>query len=192
MSAWPLKPDLIASYAYMKNVFTPEECKLIIDIGLKKELINATVNATNQQYKPDLRKNKISWLEAEDGLEFMYRKLTDVTLALNNEFFGFDLFGITEKTQFSVYEHIGDGFKLHFDKTYGSVIRKLSLIIQLSDPSEHEGCELKVYTGSIPEVMPKDQGTVIAFPGYVMHEVSPLISGKRYTLVAWLGGPNFK
>jgi PKHD-type hydroxylase len=192
MSAWPLKPDLIASYAYMKNVFTPEECKLIIDIGLKKELINATVNATNQQYKPDLRKNKISWVEAEDGLEFMYRKLTDVTLALNAEFFGFDLYGITEKIQFSVYEHIGDGFKLHFDKTYGSVIRKLSLVVQLSDPSEYRGCELKVYTGSIPEVVPKDQGTVIAFPGYVMHEVTPLISGKRYTLVAWLGGPNFK
>ena len=42
------------------------------------------------------------------------------------------------------------------------------------------------------EAMTKKQGTLIAFPSYTLHEVTPLISGTRYSLVAWLGGPTFK
>lgn len=189
---WNLEVDKVMAFAYMDNVFTDEECEKIIQIGNSKEKYNAEVNNNNQFYNPSVRKNKVSWLEPEDNLYWMYKKLTDVVLNLNPAYFGFDLIGFTEKTQFSEYSEINDGFKMHLDKTFGSVIRKLTLVIQLSDPKDYEGSELILHTSSEPDVMTKKRGSVIAFPAYAMHEVRPLISGKRYSLVCWLGGPNFK
>ena len=35
-------------------------------------------------------------------------------------------------------------------------------------------------------------GTVIIFPSYTHHRVSPVTKGTRYSVVAWYGGPPFK
>jgi PKHD-type hydroxylase len=40
--------------------------------------------------------------------------------------------------------------------------------------------------------MTKKQGTVIVFPSYVLHEVTPITQGTRHSLVAWLAGDPFK
>jgi PKHD-type hydroxylase len=68
--------------------------------------------------------------------------------------------------------------------------RKLSLVCQLSDPSEYEGGELQINTGEIftPE---KQKGTVILFPSYLLHRVTPVTKGTRRSLVLWIEGPAF-
>ena len=40
--------------------------------------------------------------------------------------------------------------------------------------------------------MSRKQGTAIAFPSYVLHGVKPVTTGTRYSLVAWITGPEFK
>ena len=35
-------------------------------------------------------------------------------------------------------------------------------------------------------------GTVIAFPSYVLHRVTPIESGTRKALVIWVAGPEFR
>lgn len=193
MAYWSIKTDDIQAFAYMNKVFTPEECQKIIDLANSKPKMMAEVNNTQQSYNPDLRKNKIVWIDYNDGdLAWAYRKLIDVGTKLNDQYFKFDLYGIGEKLQFSEYSEPGDGFKSHIDKTFNGVIRKLTLVVQLTDPKEYEGSNLLLHIGSIPDVMKNDQGTVLAFPGYALHEVTPLISGTRYTLVVWFTGPNFK
>jgi predicted 2-oxoglutarate/Fe(II)-dependent dioxygenase YbiX len=50
-----------------------------------------------------------------------------------------------------------------------------------------------LYTGEEPLInIPKEQGTLIAFPSFMLHEVSPIKKGTRYSLVAWITGENFK
>jgi PKHD-type hydroxylase len=71
--------------------------------------------------------------------------------------------------------------------------RKLSFSIQLSNPNDYEGSELQINTGGpIYNTVPKEQGTLVAFPSFIMHKVTPLTRGKRYSLVAWIHGPNWK
>ena len=41
-------------------------------------------------------------------------------------------------------------------------------------------------------MLPKEQGKLILFPSYVLHEVKPVTKGERYSLVAWITGPQFK
>ena len=78
------------------------------------------------------------------------------------------------------------------DKCKDRIIRKLSLSIQLSDPSSYEGGELVLYVGEEGITVPKEQGKLIAFPSFTLHEVKPVTKGERYSLVAWITGPQFK
>ena len=40
--------------------------------------------------------------------------------------------------------------------------------------------------------MRRDQGYVAVFPSYVLHEVTPVTKGTRYSLVSWVTGKSFK
>ena len=39
--------------------------------------------------------------------------------------------------------------------------------------------------------MKKEQGCLIVFPSYVLHEVTPIIKGERNSLVVWTTGKSF-
>lgn len=193
--AWLFNIDTVENWAYMNNVFTEEECNKIKRIALAKGKEDATVIGSNQEDKidPKIRKNSVVWLSEKDkDLNWMYQKLAGVAMNLNEQFFKFDLYGFCEDMQFTEYEAPGEFYSEHMDKVYNGVSRKLSLVVQLTDPDEYEGCELKINTGGEPAIMRKDQGTVFAFPSYILHQVTPITKGTRHTLVCWIGGKNFK
>jgi PKHD-type hydroxylase len=70
--------------------------------------------------------------------------------------------------------------------------RKLSISVQLTDPSHYEGCDLQFHAGNQIETGIRDRGAVIAFPSYVLHRVTPCTKGTRKALVAWTTGQQFK
>ena len=37
-----------------------------------------------------------------------------------------------------------------------------------------------------------DKGTIVIFPGFIWHKVTPVTKGKRHTLVIWALGKKFK
>jgi predicted 2-oxoglutarate/Fe(II)-dependent dioxygenase YbiX len=101
--------------------------------------------------------------------------------------------------QFTEYhESVQGHYDWHNDVLWGDgtpVHRKLSMVIQLSDPSEYEGANLELkpfYLNAPNETMLKQQGTIIVFPSIVEHRVTPIIKGTRYSLVAWMEGPKWR
>jgi PKHD-type hydroxylase len=40
--------------------------------------------------------------------------------------------------------------------------------------------------------MPKEKGTVLIFPSFLMHRVTPVTKGTRKALVFWTGGEPYK
>ena len=75
-------------------------------------------------------------------------------------------------------------------------IRKLSVTVSLSDPSDYDGGDLKFDLGphapkrfhTCEEIRPR--GSIIVFPSHIHHQVTPVTRGTRYSLVAWnLGRP---
>jgi PKHD-type hydroxylase len=73
-----------------------------------------------------------------------------------------------------------------------NVPRKLSMVLQLSHPSEYEGGDLELMTGNVPHICKKEKGLLYAFPSYILHRVTPITNGTRRTLVVWTSGPRFK
>jgi PKHD-type hydroxylase len=76
-------------------------------------------------------------------------------------------------------------------------IRKLSTTINLNLPGEYEGGNLKFDFGPHSEgeryhecIEIRPQGSIIVFPSFIEHQVTPVKSGTRYSLVLWsLGNP---
>ena len=76
--------------------------------------------------------------------------------------------------------------------------RKLSFIMQLSDPSEYEGGDLmftrqysKGWDTEKAQII-KQKGTVIIFPSFYTHQVTPVTKGTRRSLVSWIEGPAWR
>jgi PKHD-type hydroxylase len=78
-------------------------------------------------------------------------------------------------------------------------VRKLSMTINLNKPGEYEGGNLKFDYGphsegeryhECTEIRP--QGSIIIFPSFIHHQVTPVTKGTRYSLVLWSVGPPFK
>ena len=72
-------------------------------------------------------------------------------------------------------------------------IRKLSLILQLSDPDDYEGGEVQFMNSSGKSFFaPKTRGTILVFDSRTMHRVKKVTSGNRKSIVAWVEGPRWK
>ena len=75
-------------------------------------------------------------------------------------------------------------------------IRKLSMTVSLVDGSEYEGGDFQLDFRNKEENNPhtvknvRKKGSVVIFPSFVWHRVTPVTSGTRYSLVCWtLGRP---
>ena len=138
--SWHLRLDEVQSYAYWEGLFTKEECVKIIEIAKKQGLTKGTTGGN----VVGLRSSKICWLVPNDDLNWAFRKITDVVLNLNDRFFKFNIFGLSEGLQFTNYKK-SDKYGKHVDRSLDLIVRKLSLSIQLTDPKDYEGGELILY-----------------------------------------------
>ena len=78
-------------------------------------------------------------------------------------------------------------------------VRKLSMTINLNKPGEYDGGNLKFDYGphasgkrfhEVEEIRPR--GSIIVFPSFTYHQVTPVTRGTRYSLVLWSLGQPFK
>ena len=77
-------------------------------------------------------------------------------------------------------------------------LRKISVTINLTNPLSYEGGNLKFDFGNHFEgdrfyecVESRQQGSIIVFPSYSYHCVTPVTKGTRYSLVLWCSGKPF-
>ena len=185
--SWNFYIDQLYSYAYTEKVFSKTECEKIIKIAKEKGLIEGTTTS-----KTNARLSDITWLYVSDDLKWVFKKITDVVLFLNDKYFNFDIFGLNEGLQFTNYKAPSDKYEKHVDRALGILVRKLSLSIQLTDAKDYEGGELILYEDEKGLEMSKEQGTLILFPSFIVHEVKPVTKGERNSLVSWVTGKQFK
>ena len=102
----------------------------------------------------------------------------------NKQCFGFELTGFGEDAQVSTY-HPGDHYDWHVDVGRQQPWRKVSVSIQLSADDAYSGGDLELQYGRVPKKMPREQGTVVVFPSFLLHRITPVTSGTRQS---WLCG----
>jgi PKHD-type hydroxylase len=70
----------------------------------------------------------------------------------------------------------------------GEDLRKISVVCLLNDPSEFTGGEFQFKLGRAEETVELKQGTIIAFPSFILHRIKPVTSGMRVSAVCWVVG----
>ena len=119
--SWNFYLDKVNTYAYWEKAFTPEECEKIIKIAKDKGLVKGEAE------DKFIRSSQICWLDHTDDLDWVYSRITNIVLNLNQRFFQFDIFGLNERLQFTNYKAPSDKYGRHIDRGLNIPVRKLSL-----------------------------------------------------------------
>ncbi len=177
------------------DAFTPAELDAIEACGDALAADQAVLLADTPQGEraAKIRITQTSWLAPNPDTQWIYDRMQAVIRRLNDASYRYDLRGFSDNFQYTVYsDSEGGHYDWHVDHGPLDVQRKLSVSVQLSDGDSYEGCDLQFHAGNKTETGPRERGSVIAFPSYVLHRVTPIVSGTRKALVVWTTGPNFR
>lgn len=174
-------------YSFATQVFSKEECEAIT-VFCKQSAPQQSLTGGGLQL--DIRKSKQTFLPYNESSSWIFERLKHYASNHNERFWKFRLSGFTEGFQFTNYGK-GSFYGWHQDSGHGPFsIRKLSLVVQLTDPSKYTGGRLE-FGGASNTDIPIDQGSVVFFPSYNPHRVTEVLSGTRNSLVAWISGPPY-
>jgi PKHD-type hydroxylase len=182
-------------FVWWEGGFTEQELNWLQEQAVKAEhRAQVGGGSTDEETLKQIRRSQVSWLEKTPDTAWVFQKLGHIASSLNAQYYRFDLTGFGESLQLTNYDQSEHGmYGWHVD--YGGRVspsRKLSLVLQLTDPSQYEGGNLQVLTSGQPQNVRKQRGLVAVFPSYVLHQVTPVTSGNRQSLVAWVSGPAFR
>tara|TARA_Y100000816_G_scaffold266119_1_gene226444 strand:+ start:93 stop:671 length:579 start_codon:yes stop_codon:yes gene_type:complete len=175
-------------------IFTPEQCKMIIDAGRRQTPQKAQVGMGKPGAGTDTNKRvtTISWLPFDEMKE-MYNNINKFIQRANLNHFGFEDIQITEQAQFTEYP-VGGFYDWHMDcdvnMAHEPPVRKISMTLLLSHENEFEGGDLELMApGKFAKLK---QGHAVIFASFLNHRVAPVTRGVRQSLVMWFGGKPFK
>jgi PKHD-type hydroxylase len=177
-----------------ENAFTTGHCKILIDEAHNNKFYQAPLGddgEDNQYIDTDIRDSLVANIPITKYL-WLESTLTDILRHANTNY-NFTLKGFRDLQVIQYNQN--QFFKPHLDTYIDPDIdmqRKLTFIIQLSDPNDYTGGDLLIHTTGQPDTMSKQKGSMIIFPSYTLHEVKPILSGTRYSLIGWCFGPDFK
>ena len=179
-------------HATAQGVFTPDECRRILELRGDVAAAEIVGEGRDQATQAAYRKSRVAWLKPDKANEWLFAKTFQVVQQVNQQCYKMELSGFTEPLQVGEYGE-GQYYDWHLDVGRGPhSIRKLSFIVQLSDPAGYRGGEVELLCANQPAAIPKDQGAMTVFPAYLLHRVKAVESGLRHSLVGWIGGPHLR
>jgi len=200
-----INQDFTESQNWMQyeNGFTKEELEKIEadlkDIDFMEAETFGGKQGMETAKNDEQRRSRIKWVPQDAKFGWIYGKLLDMAKDANSKLWKFDLHSMPEQIQYTEYDASEKGhYDWHQDIGPGiGSLRKISMTVQLSAPEEYEGGVLEYYVGGPLDgeghtKLMKKQGSVLVFPSYMPHRVTPVTKGIRKSFVLWLGGSSYK
>lgn len=197
----PPVSDPYEPFVVVPKAFTERQCDRIAALADSVGLVDAGLqDADGSTGDDEIRRSQVAWIGPDDDTGWIFERLATVALRANRSY-GFELTGFGEDLQLTAYDE-ADFYTWHIDGLDSGVAhRKLSIVVQLSDPAQYRGSLLEF----LPVVTDYDneqleeyrrtisaRGTAVVFPSFEYHRVTPLESGRRLSLVSWVSGPRFR
>lgn len=185
------QPKDLSNYYYYEQGLSDDDIAWVKDYAASYARIDGTAGG---KVNPEYRSSQISWLHLNSDTQWLYKKIGAMAQRANEVMWNFSLVGMAESFQFGEYDADQKGhYDWHVDVGTGDLSRrKISIVVQLTDPEEYEGGELDLLVARQPYRIPKGKGNVCLFPSYILHRVSPVTKGKRHSLVLWVSGEPFR
>jgi PKHD-type hydroxylase len=186
-------------WCYFSSYFSKKNCEDILKMGLTLPSSGAKIGVDGEVKTNDTRKSIIRFIEKKDKrFEQLFDTMWKLAIQSNDEWFDFHISKI-DYIQLAEYDASYEGkYNKHHDVFWSNndpkYHRKLSAIVQLTDPSEYDGGDFEFF--GLNEYPKKEeirkQGTVTFFPSFLEHQATPVTRGKRYSLACWFDGPKWR
>jgi PKHD-type hydroxylase len=173
------------------GALSPDECRKAVALA---ESHGLRAGRLVGQVASDLRRAELAWVDDLPDAGWIMDRMVRV-VAEANRVFEFALDDFAESAQIARYGAEGQGhFGWHSDIGTGALAarRKLTIVVQLSDPADYSGGQLELQPDSNVQVADRAQGTATLFPSFVLHRVTPVTVGVRWSLTLWAHGPAFR
>ena len=161
-------------------------------------LVNSTFVKDGKVLNPTSVIKRICKIYEPPKQSELSKYIVDFIIKKNEELYNFNIKGIPTFDAPSRFEYQsidGGKFDLHVDLGPGETsTRKISYSIQLSDGDEYEGGDLVIFPDDSTDeerLLFRCKGTIILFPSYRPHCVTPVTKGTRNAIVGWIHGDAF-
>lgn len=178
-------------FAVWTGGFTSEEVDKIIDLEKLHTFEKGRVWLDNDAAPAQTRDSDVSWIHPDQHSNWVFERIANITSVVNYDHFMYNIDGVDafQYTKYGPEQH----YTWHWDMELGwqKWVRKISMVLMLSDPSEYEGGELEVVNnGNFDDraSFKPAKGDMVFFASWMPHRVTPIKSGLRRSLVAWVMG----
>lgn len=173
--------------------------------GHRQDLSKFPLSKIEKEKLIDTRNSDIQWLNDNWLYKEIHPYVSDANIQAGWNF----EYDWSESCQFTTYTK-GQHYSWHCDPfhkpstlkdpNFTGKIRKISMSIQLSEPTEYEGGEFQFDFRNSKDGSPnirtvselKEKGSILVFPSHLYHRVLPIKKGKRQSLVVWTIGQPFR
>ncbi len=181
----------LCSYAVKSALFTPDECARIVEMGESLDLKPGAIEELEGGKKVDVvgRNCELVWVQRRKSPDWkwVFDRVDEAIEELNGSTWQFEI-NPTKSIQYTSYG-FGNFYGAHFDNgSKQTKHRKLSVSVQLSDPSDYWGGALRLWSMNESTTASKGQGDMVLFPSYLMHVAKPVLRGTRKVLVSFITG----
>jgi PKHD-type hydroxylase len=177
-----------------------EICQKLINLGKGKWKPGQTLGPKGPKKNTDnIRKSDVVWIEKQWVFDLIWPYMLSANEAAGwkYEITAAESCQITRYTKDGFYTWHKDGLGSHNEvwnkpgnKFLHGNVRKLSLIIALNSNFEDGNFEMGIGDWGT-EALRLEEGSMIIFPSFQDHRVTPITKGIRYSLVIWFLGPPF-
>lgn len=184
------EPADLTNYYFFEQAFDDKQITDIVKLSSNLETERGTAGGSSSD---GYRSSRIRWIPYDDKSRWLYEMLGNMANSANQALWNFNIAAMTENIQFGEYHASEKGhYDWHLDIGTGSFKRKISIVVQLTDPKEYEGGDLELLFGREPQRTARGKGNVTIFPSYALHRVTPVTKGVRQSLVIWVSGEPFR
>ena len=177
----------------MGDAFSGVDCVRLLETV--RNAVPRDAGLVRQGRDHNLRRADLVWLDDVADTEWVMERMIDLVRTANREVFGFDVTEFAESPQVAHYgAERGGHFGWHSDIGEGRLAerRKLTIVVQLSEPEAYEGGDLDLMPGAGIVTADRGQGAATLFPSFVLHRVTPVTRGDRHSLTVWCHGTPFR
>ncbi len=140
-----------------------------------------------------VRRSQVVFLGREPRYQWLYDRIWAAAEECNRLFFAAHIAAVEGNIQLARYDSSEQGFyDWHTDFSGVRPLRKISVSIQLSESEDYAGGDLELLFGNRAQPLARARGTFIAFPSFILHRVTPVTRGTRWSLVAWILGNRWR
>ena len=188
------------SFRTLDDIFTNDEINKIVAYCEAQGTKPGKIISQNglEIVEDGYRKSDIKFHSCNQDTVWIFQRVFQAAEFINENYYNFNLNGC-DSFQYTEYNGRDSKSDYHIDTILGPIenfgqTRKLSLSICLSaHGKDYTGGDFHIVTNpQHPFAVEQKKGKAIFFPSFVMHGVTPILSGSRKALVFWFTGPKFQ